>query len=61
VFEFFGFQGENVSRVEICCNLLDIFLPATDKIMSVQVYTFRFGVHIQGACSQVAKASETRT
>ncbi len=34
--------------------------PATDKTISVQVYIFRFGLHIQGSCGQVVEASGIR-
>ncbi len=46
---------------KICCNRLDFFVPATDKMMSFQVYTFKFGLSIQDACGLVVKASVTRT
>jgi hypothetical protein len=56
--DFWDFQGKNeLVIVEICCNRLDVFVQATDKMMPVQVYTFRFGLHIRGACNQVVKAS----
>ena len=38
VFKFWDFQGKNDQvKVEICCNRLDVFGPATDKMMAVQV------------------------
>ena len=44
--KFWDFQGKNDQvKVEICCNRLDVFGPATDKMMAVQVYTYRFVLH----------------
>jgi hypothetical protein len=48
------------SKVEMCCNRLDVFVPETDKMMSVQVYTFRYRVHIQRPNGLAVKASGIR-
>ncbi len=55
--KFWDFQPKFQVNGKICSNRLDVFVPAPDKMMSVQVDTFRFGRHIQGAGGQVVKAS----
>ena len=57
VFENFGdFEQKRQSKVEMCCNRLDVFVPETDKMMSVQVYTFKYCVHRQRPNGLAVKA-----
>ena len=47
---------KRLSKVEMCCNRLDVFVPETDKMMAVQVYIFRYCVHTQRPNGLAVKA-----